>query len=314
MEELPVLPLRRGRPTVGPGQRKPEWLKIELHTGENLIELKEIMRGRNLHTVCEEARCPNQWECWNHRTATFMILGDVCTRACGFCAVLSGKPTELDEAEPERVADAVVAMGLRYVVVTSVARDDLADGGAAIFAETVRAIRRRQPDCQVEVLIPDFEGNAGALRVVMDARPDVLNHNIETVRRLTPYVRSRAQYDRTLDLLRRARQFAPEIPTKSGMMLGLGETREEVLETLADLRAAGVDILTIGQYLQPTVGRHLQVVRYVPPAEFAEYRQAALDLGFKHCESGPLVRSSYHAWEQAASARGTAPPAHVEGD
>lgn len=299
MEELPVPPPVRGRPDGNPRRRKPDWLKIDFVTGENYQDLKQLMRSRSLHTVCEEARCPNQYECWSHRTATFMILGNTCTRACGFCAVHSGKPTELDAAEPQRVGEAVTRLGLRHVVVTAVARDDLADGGAGIFAATVREIHRQNPDTTVEVLIPDFGGDWDALRTVVDARPDILNHNIETVRRLTPYIRSRFTYDRSLKVLRRARELAPAIPTKSGLMLGLGESRDEVLATLDDLRAAGVEILTIGQYLQPTV-KHLQVVRYVHPDEFAAFGQEAYRRGFRHCESGPLVRSSYHAWRHAA--------------
>jgi len=283
-------------------ERKPEWLKIKLITGENYHELKKMMRSKTLHTVCEEARCPNIYECWAHRTATFMILGDICTRACRFCAVKTGMPTELDLAEPERVAEAVEQMGLRHAVVTSVARDDLKDGGASIFAETIRAIRRRNPFTTVEVLIPDFQGNWDALKVVMDARPDILNHNIETVRRLTPRVRAKATYERSLELLRRAKEMQPDIPTKSGIMLGVGETWEEILETMDDLRAAGVDILTIGQYLQPTK-QHLKIERYYHPDEFARLKEEGLKRGFKHVESGPLVRSSYHAHEQVESAK-----------
>ncbi|HEY8343422.1 MAG TPA: lipoyl synthase [Calditerricola sp.] len=283
-------------------ERKPEWLKIKLLTGENYYELKKMMRSKTLHTVCEEARCPNIYECWSNRTATFMILGDICTRACRFCAVKTGMPTELDLAEPERVAEAVEQMGLRHAVVTSVARDDLKDGGASIFAETIRAIRRRNPFTTVEVLIPDFQGNWDALKIVMDARPDILNHNIETVRRLTDRVRAKATYDRSLELLRRAKEMQPDIPTKSGIMVGVGETWEEILETMDDLRAAGVDILTIGQYLQPTK-QHLKIERYYHPDEFAKLKEEGLKRGFKHVESGPLVRSSYHAHEQAESAR-----------
>lgn len=282
--------------------RKPEWLKIKLLTGENYYELKKMMRSKTLHTVCEEARCPNIYECWSNRTATFMILGDICTRACRFCAVKTGLPTELDLAEPERVAEAVEQMGLRHAVVTSVARDDLKDGGASIFAETIRAIRRRNPFTTVEVLIPDFQGNWDALKIVMDARPDILNHNIETVRRLTDRVRAKATYDRSLELLRRAKEMQPDIPTKSGIMVGVGETWEEILETMDDLRAAGVDILTIGQYLQPTK-QHLKIERYYHPDEFAKLKEEGLKRGFKHVESGPLVRSSYHAHEQAESAK-----------
>jgi len=282
---------------AGTTKARPEWLKIRAKTGENYKQLKEIMRTQSLHTVCEEAHCPNLFECWEMRSATFMILGDICTRACRFCAVHTGRPNELDLREPERVADAVVAMGLEHVVITSVARDDLADGGASVFAETIRAVRRKVPTCSVEVLIPDFDGNWDALAAVLDARPDVLNHNIETVRRLSDSVRSRAKYDRTLELLRRSKEMAPDIPTKSSIMVGLGETFEEIYETMDDLRAVDVDILTIGQYLQPTA-KHLPVVRYYTPTEFLRLRGEGLKRGFKHVESGPMVRSSYHAKDQ----------------
>jgi lipoic acid synthetase len=283
-------------------ERKPEWLKIRLNTGENFNELKNMMRGKTLHTVCEEARCPNIYECWANRTATFMILGDICTRACRFCAVKTGLPTELDLQEPERVAEATEQMGLQHAVVTSVARDDLNDGGAQIFAETIKAIRKRMPFCGVEVLIPDFMGNWDALKVVMDAKPDILNHNIETVRRLSDRVRSKAKYDRTLELLRRAKELQPSIPTKSSIMLGVGETYEDVLETMDDLRAADVSIMTIGQYLQPTQ-KHLTVKEYVHPDVFARLKEEGMKRGFSHVESGPLVRSSYHAHEQVQSAQ-----------
>ncbi|HET9400504.1 MAG TPA: lipoyl synthase [Candidatus Acidoferrales bacterium] len=282
---------------------RPEWLKVRFFGGENYQELKRIMRTLGLHTVCESARCPNMGECWDHRTATFMILGNICTRACGFCAVPSGKPLgPPEEDEPRRVADAVEKMGLRYAVVTSVNRDDEADGGAGIFAETIREIRQRVPDCRVEVLIPDFRGEWTALETVMRARPDVLNHNMETVQRLYRQVRKGAVYERSLELLRRAKEFAPQIPTKTGMMLGLGETKQEVLSAMGDLVAQGTDILTLGQYLQPT-REHLPVIRYVHPDEFAEYKQLGEEMGFRHVESGPLVRSSYHAFEQSESAR-----------
>ncbi|WP_126428462.1 lipoyl synthase [Brevibacillus marinus] len=289
-------------------QRKPEWLKINLVTGEKLAnfqELKQMMRGKTLHTVCEEAKCPNIHECWANRTATFMILGDICTRACRFCAVKTGLPTELDLAEPERVAEAAEQMGLRHVVVTSVARDDLSDGGASLFAATIQAIRRRLPLATVEVLIPDFQGDWNALKIVMDAKPDVLNHNVETVRRLSDRVRARAKYDRTLELLRRAKALQPTIPTKSSLMIGVGETIEEILETMDDLRAADVNILTIGQYLQPT-RKHLNVEKYYHPDEFAYLREEGMKRGFQHVEAGPLVRSSYHAHEQANAAKAAA--------
>ncbi|OJF16461.1 MAG: lipoyl synthase, partial [Bacillaceae bacterium G1] len=273
-------------------ERKPEWLKVRLTANENFHELKRMMRGKTLHTVCEEARCPNIYECWANRTATFMILGDICTRACRFCAVKTGLPTELDWQEPERVAEAVERMGLKHAVVTSVARDDLKDGGAAVFAATIRAIRKRNPLTSVEVLIPDFQGNWEALKTVMDERPDVLNHNVETVRRLSDRVRAKAKYDRSLELLRRAKEMQPDIPTKSSIMVGVGEEWSEILETMDDLRANRVDILTIGQYLQPTK-KHLPVVRYYTPEEFVRLKEEGLKRGFSHVESGPLVRSSY---------------------
>jgi lipoyl synthase len=282
--------------------RKPEWLKIKLNTNENYIGLKKMMREKQLHTVCEEAKCPNIHECWAvRRTATFMILGDVCTRACRFCAVKTGLPTELDWQEPERVADSVRLMNLKHVVVTAVARDDLKDGGAAVFAETVRAIRRKNPFTTIEVLPSDMGGVYENLKILMDAKPDILNHNIETVRRLTPRVRARATYERSLEFLRRAKELQPDIPTKSSIMIGLGETKEEILETMDDLRANHVDILTIGQYLQPTK-KHLKVEKYYHPHEFMELKEIALSKGFSHCEAGPLVRSSYHADEQVNAA------------
>lgn len=282
--------------------RKPEWLKIKLNTNENYTGLKKMMREQSLHTVCEEARCPNIHECWAvRRTATFMILGDVCTRACRFCAVKTGLPSELDLKEPERVADSVVTMNLKHVVVTAVARDDLKDGGAAVFAETVRAIRRKNPFTSIEVLPSDMGGVYENLKMLMDAKPDILNHNIETVKRLTPRIRARATYERSLEFLRRAKELQPEIPTKSSIMIGLGETKEEIIEAMDDLRANNVDILTIGQYLQPTK-KHLSVVKYYHPDEFNELKEIALQKGFSHCEAGPLVRSSYHADEQVNSA------------
>ncbi|MBO2532930.1 lipoic acid synthetase [Planifilum fulgidum] len=284
-------------------ERKPEWLKVRLTTNENFHEIKRMMRSKTLHTVCEEARCPNIYECWGmNRTATFMILGDICTRACRFCAVKTGLPTELDWQEPERVAETVEKMGLKHAVVTSVARDDLKDGGAAIFAATIRAIRKRNPLTSVEVLIPDFQGNWDALKTVMDERPDILNHNVETVRRLSDRVRAKAKYDRSLELLRRAKEMQPDIPTKSSIMVGVGETWDEILETMDDLRANRVDILTIGQYLQPTK-KHLSIERYYTPEEFALLKEEGLKRGFSHVESGPLVRSSYHAHEQVKSAQ-----------
>ncbi|EEL68309.1 MULTISPECIES: lipoyl synthase [Bacillus] len=284
-------------------KRKPEWLKIKLNTNENYTGLKKMMRSKNLHTVCEEAKCPNIHECWAVRkTATFMILGAVCTRACRFCAVKTGLPTELDLQEPERVADSVVQMGLKHVVITAVARDDLKDGGAAVFAETVRAVRRENPFTSIEVLPSDMGGVEENLKMLMDAKPDILNHNIETVRRLSNRVRARAKYDRSLEFLRRAKEMQPDIPTKSSIMVGLGETREDLIEAMDDLRANNVDILTLGQYLQPSK-KHLPVLKYYPPAEFAELKEIALSKGFSHCEAGPLVRSSYHADEQVRSAK-----------
>jgi lipoyl synthase len=282
--------------------RKPEWLKIKLNTNENYKELKKMMREKKLHTVCEEAKCPNIHECWAVRkTATFMILGDICTRACRFCAVKTGLPTELDLQEPERVAESVEQMGLKHVVITAVARDDLKDGGAHVFAETVRAVRARNPFCSIEVLPSDMLGDFDALKTLMDAKPDIMNHNIETVKRLSPRVRARATYERTLEFLRRAKEMNSNIPTKSSLMIGLGETWEEIIETMDDLRTNNVDIMTIGQYLQPTK-KHLKVQKYYTPDEFKELRDIAFSKGFKHCESGPLVRSSYHADEQVNAA------------
>jgi lipoic acid synthetase len=279
--------------------RRPEWLKVRLPAGENYFDLKRLMRGLSLHTVCESARCPNVGECWQHRTATFMILGELCTRRCGFCAVPKGKPAgEVDGAEPGRVAEAAAGMGLRYVVVTSVDRDDLEDGGATIFARTIEALRQRVPGCQVEVLIPDFRGSDAALEIVLRARPDVLNHNIETVPRLYPVARRGSRYERSLRLLRRSREIAPAIPAKSGLMVGLGETFAEVCATLADLAAVGVDIVTIGQYLRPS-GEQLPVARFYSPEEFSALKREGESRGIRHVESGPLVRSSYHAHEQA---------------
>lgn len=278
--------------------RKPEWLKIDFNTNEDYMDLKKMMREMNLHTVCEEAKCPNIYECWSVRkTATFMILGSICTRGCRFCAVTSGKPTELDWAEPERVADSVAKMGLRHAVVTAVARDDLEDGGSAVFAETVRAIHRRMPNTTVEVLPSDMKGTYESIKTLMDAKPDIFNHNIETVRRLTPSVRHRATYDRSLELLDRVKTISPDTPTKSSIMLGLGETKEEIVEAMDDLLEHRVDIMTIGQYLQPSF-KHLKVQKYYHPDEFAELKEIALQKGFRHCESGPMVRSSYHADEQ----------------
>jgi lipoyl synthase len=290
-------------PVPAPGAHpRPDWLRVKFFGGERYQDLKRIMRTLDLHTVCESARCPNMGECWEHGTATFMILGDICTRACGFCAVPSGKPVgSPDEDEPFRVAEAVAKMGLRYAVVTSVNRDDQPDGGAHIFARTIEEIRRRVPGCKVEVLIPDFRGDWDALDVVLAVRPDILNHNTETVPRLYRQVRKSAVYERSLELLRRSKEAHPEVPTKTGLMLGLGEEKDEVLATMQDLAAQGTDILTLGQYLQPT-REHLPIVRYVHPDEFAEFKTLGEAMGFKHVEAGPLVRSSYHAFDQAESA------------
>jgi len=282
---------------------KPPWLKARFPAGQRFSEITDLLRDQTLHTVCEEARCPNIGECFNAGTATFMILGDTCTRACGFCAVDSGRPEGLDLLEPYRLAKTVQALGLDYVVITSVNRDDLDDGGASVFAACIRAIRRLQPRTEVEVLIPDFEGNRDALATVVGAGPVVLNHNIESVPRLYARVRPKARYDRSLALFRQAKELAPELPVKSGLMVGLGETFEEVVAVLGDLRASGVELVTIGQYLRPTL-KHLPVERYVPPEEFAALREVGERLGFAHVEAGPFVRSSYHAGEQAAAARG----------
>jgi lipoic acid synthetase len=276
--------------------KRPAWLRAPAPVGAEYRDLKKLVDELNLHTVCESAACPNVGECWNHRTATFMILGNVCTRRCGFCNVQKGVPLEIDPDEPRRVAEACAALGLRYAVITSVNRDDRKDGGAELFAATIRAIRERIADCKVEVLIPDFQGSRDALAIVMEAAPDVLNHNVETVPRLYREVRIGARYERSLEVLQRSRQMRPEIPTKSGVMVGLGEESAEVLDVLRDLRAHGVGIATIGQYLRPTPS-HLPVLRYVPPEEFAMYREEGLKMGFSHVESGPLVRSSYHAAE-----------------
>ena len=281
---------------VRPREPKPPWLKVRAPGSPGYARLKSLMRDLQLNTVCEEARCPNIGECWHHGTATFMILGDTCTRACAYCAVSHGRPGALDAAEPGRVAGAVAAMGLRHAVITSVDRDDLPDGGAGAFAETIRLTRARVPSCRIEVLIPDFQGKEAPLRAVLDAGPDVLNHNIETVPRLYRMARSGGRYPRSLELLDRARRHAPSIGTKTGLMVGLGEEEAEILAVLDDLRAVGVSILTIGQYLRPTPA-HAPMARYYHPDEFAALRQAALARGFVHVESGPLVRSSYHAWE-----------------
>jgi len=283
--------------------RKPPWFKIRLNTSESYVGIKRLVRAEGLHTVCEEARCPNLHECWGtHGTASFMILGDVCTRRCRFCAVGTGLPLAVDLLEPMRVAASVMKMGLKHAHVTMVNRDDLADGGASVMAATVRAIRARVPGCSVEVLTSDFLGSREAIAAVVDSRPDIVSHNVETVRRLTPRVRSRSTYDRSLSFLRTARELDPGAVVKSSIMLGLGETRDEVLEALDDLRAVDTDIVNLGQYLQPT-RTHVPVQKYWTPEEFAELREQALARGFLHCESGPMVRSSYHAGEQYDSFR-----------
>ncbi len=283
-------------------ERKPEWIKARWPGGERYMEVKRLLREQNLHSVCEEARCPNIGECFNAGTATFMILGDICTRACGFCDVTSGRPVGLDLLEPGRLASSVQALGLEYAVITSVNRDDLPDGGASIFAACIRAIRHRTPTCDVEVLIPDFEGNAEALRTVVEAGPVVLNHNTETVPRLYSRVRPKARYERSLELIRRVKQIDPAMTTKSGVMVGLGETFDELVATMADLREHGCELLTVGQYLRPSM-KHLPVERYWHPDEFAAVAEAGQRLGFTHVEAGPLVRSSYHAGEQRRAGR-----------
>jgi lipoic acid synthetase len=287
---------------VKPREPKPDWLKVRAPGSENYLRLRGIMRGLGLNTVCEDAHCPNIGECWHHGTATFMILGDICTRACAYCAVAHGRPGELDLDEPIRVAEAVERMRLTYAVITSVDRDDLADGGAGIFASTVREIKRRLPETRVEVLIPDFKGEHAPLETVLDARPDILNHNTETVPRLYRMARSGGRYARTLELLDRSRYYAPDIPTKTGLMVGLGEEKDELVEVFKDLHDVGVSILTLGQYLRPSPD-HAVMTRYYHPDEFAELKRIALGIGFVHVEAGPLVRSSYHAHEQADAAQ-----------
>jgi lipoic acid synthetase len=292
---LELVQIETGPPVRQP---KPEWLRAKAPVGENFHNLKKLARGLGLHTVCESAQCPNIGECWNHRTATFMLLGDICTRRCGFCAVPKGRPQAIDWQEPERVAEAVATLGLKHAVVTSVNRDDDNIGGARIFAETIRHIRERIPECRVEVLIPDFQGMEDALRIVLEAKPDVLNHNTETVPRLYRAVRSGARYQRTLDLLQNAKKISPGIVTKSGVMVGLGETAAELVDVFHDLGSRGVDILTVGQYLRPSKD-HLPIARFYTPEEFVYLKEEAMKFGFRHVESGPMVRSSYHAHEQA---------------
>jgi lipoic acid synthetase len=280
--------------SINPKLERPVWLRAPAPAGENYRELKRLVSELKLHTVCESAACPNVGECWNRRTATFMILGNVCTRRCGFCAVQKGAPLEVDYDEPRRVAEACEILGLKYAVVTSVNRDDRKDGGAELFALTIQAIRERIPGCKVEVLVPDFQGSHAAMEIVMNAHPDVLNHNIETVPRLYRQVRLGARYERSLDMLAYAKRARPFAPAKSGLMLGLGENNDEVSQVMRDLRAHGVDILTLGQYLRPSQ-KHLPIIRYVPQSEFDEFKRLGYEMGFSHVESGPLVRSSYHA-------------------
>lgn len=281
--------------------RKPQWLKVKAPGAGNYVRLKQMMRELNLHSVCEEAHCPNIGECWEHGTATFMILGSVCTRNCAYCAVAHGRPPEYDIEEPARVAQAIAEMNLRHAVITSVDRDDLPDYGSYIFAETIRQIHERLPSCSIEVLVPDFQGDENAIRAVLEARPDIYNHNTETVPRLYKKARPGGRYERLLEIFRIAKRIAPTIPTKTGIILGLGETNEEVVEVMHDLRRVDVDILTLGQYLRPSDG-HIPLDRYVTPDEFRELYRIGMSLGFKHVESGPLVRSSYHAWEQVQAA------------
>ena len=287
--------------TTLPHARKPDWLKVRFHTGERYIRIKSLLRKHDLHSVCEEANCPNMSECFNAGEATFIILGDTCTRSCGFCSVTSGRPGEVDILEPSRLAETVEILGLDYAVITSVNRDDLPDGGAEIWANTIRAIRHRIPHCQVEVLTPDFEGNWDALRTVVEAKPVVYNHNIETVPRLYRHVRPKAVYQRSLEMLSRIKEIDPGVTTKSGIMVGLGETLDEIERTMADLRERDVDLLTVGQYLQPDK-RHLPVQRYWHPDEYEAIREIGSRLGFAHIEAGPFVRSSYHAGEQSRAA------------
>jgi len=298
-------PLVQIQPSTAPSPsepaRKPSWLKVKAPGGPNYLALKHMMRDLKLHTVCEEAHCPNIGECWEHKAATFMILGDVCTRNCAYCAVAHGTPLPLDAGEPRRLGDAVAQMGLKHVVITSVDRDDLPNGGAEVFAACIAEIRRRLPETSVEVLIPDFKGNPDALRIVVAARPDILNHNLETIARLYRIARPGGRYHRALELLERAKELNPDLLTKSGIICGLGEDWDELLVAMRDLRAAQVDILTIGQYLRPS-DQHLPIARWYTPDEFAELKRYGMGLGFRHVESGPLVRSSYHAWEQVEAA------------
>lgn len=277
--------------------RLPSWFKVNAKTGSDYLDIKQTMERLKLHTICEEARCPNRWECWNARTATFLILGDICTRRCHYCSVETGRPHSMDHNEPSRVAEAIRALGLRHAVITSVNRDELPDGGSWVFAETIRQTRRLNPACSIEVLIPDFEGNEAALATVCAEKPEILNHNIETIRRLFPSIRPQGKYQRSIDLLARAKLLG--MKTKSGLILGMGETLDEARDVMRDLRAVNCDIITIGQYLQPTRD-HLPVARFYDPSEFTLLKEEGLAMGFGHVESGPLVRSSYHAEQQTA--------------
>ena len=295
LRSKPIVPAH-AKPLENPAGARPRWLVAPAATGQNYQRLKSLVRDLRLHTVCESAACPNVGDCWNRLSATFMILGNVCTRRCGFCAVQKGPPETVDYDEPRRVADAIAQMGLRHAVVTSVNRDDRSDGGAELFAMTIRAIRARLPDCTVDVLVPDFQGSRSAMDIVLDARPNILNHNIETVPRLYRTVRVGSDYRRSLMMLRHAGSARPAIPTKSGIMLGLGETDAEIYDTLGDLREHGVEILTVGQYLRPS-SDHLAIQKYYTPEEFERIREHGYRLGFRHVESGALVRSSYHADE-----------------
>jgi lipoic acid synthetase len=282
--------------------RKPSWLKVKAPGGPNYLRLKQMMRELDLHTVCEEAHCPNVGECWEHGTATFMILGDVCTRNCAYCAVAHGRPPKFDPAEPARVAEAARAMNLQHLVITSVDRDDLPDFGAWAFAEVIRQVHDAVPGCSVEVLVPDFQGNVDSIRTVLEARPEIYNHNTETVPRLYKKARPGGRYERVLEIFRTSKRLAPDIPTKTGIILGMGETNEEVLQTMRELRTVDVDILTLGQYLRPS-DDHIALDRYVTPEEFAMFRREGMAMGFRHVESAPLVRSSYHAWDQVKAAQ-----------
>lgn len=303
----PTLHLAEGQAGIPIRARKPEWLKVRAPGGPNYLRLKGLMRGQRLHTVCEEAHCPNIGECWESGTATFMILGDVCTRACKYCAVAHGLPTELDRDEPRRVAESVLAMGLEHAVITSVNRDELADGGASIYAETIRQIHARVPGCSVEVLIPDFKGNEQALRAVVEARPEILAHNVDTVERLMRAIRPGGRYWRSISLLGAVKRMNPAQLTKSAIILGMGETEDEIYQTMKDLREAAVDILTLGQYLRPSA-HHIPLDRWVTPEEFRRWKEIGeREIGFRHVESGPLVRSSYHAREQAREVEASAP-------